>query len=173
MFVQCHCHLLQLACVEAANATGGIKQVYITHHPGNFSLLSQASWESKRGPTSAWSTWAEDCETVRYSLAGTWTLCEGSQSQLQCNCECSKRHLWADTQTWSSRYQQIPLSTVSVIYLLNYVLPQVAKLSRALQTGRIDLTANTALVDATLNTLDNVTLPAADWVLELIDAWMR
>ena len=30
IFVHCHCHLLQLACVQAANSTPGIKQVYIT-----------------------------------------------------------------------------------------------------------------------------------------------
>ena len=61
-------------------------------------------------------------------------------------------------------------STVSVIYLLDYDLPQVAKLSRALQAERIDLTAITPLVDATLKTLDDVTLPVANWVLELMDA---
>ena len=61
-------------------------------------------------------------------------------------------------------------STVLVMYLLNYVLPQVAKLSRAFQEESIDLTAITPLVDSTLNTLDNVTLPAANWVLELMDA---
>ena len=30
IFVHCHCHLLQLACVQAANSTPGIKHVYIT-----------------------------------------------------------------------------------------------------------------------------------------------
>ena len=30
LFVHCHCHLLQLACVQAANSTNGIKHVYIT-----------------------------------------------------------------------------------------------------------------------------------------------
>ena len=30
LFVHCHCHLLQLACVQAANATSGIKHVYVT-----------------------------------------------------------------------------------------------------------------------------------------------
>ena len=56
------------------------------------------------------------------------------------------------------------------MYLLNYILPQIAKLSRALQAERIDLTAMTPLVDATLNTLNNVTLPAANWLWELMDA---
>ena len=30
IFVHCHCHLLQLACVQAANRTSGIKHVYTT-----------------------------------------------------------------------------------------------------------------------------------------------
>jgi len=30
IFVHCHCHLLQLACVQAANNTQGIKRVYTT-----------------------------------------------------------------------------------------------------------------------------------------------
>ena len=30
IFVHCHCHSLQLACVQAANSTPGIKHVYIT-----------------------------------------------------------------------------------------------------------------------------------------------
>ena len=60
-------------------------------------------------------------------------------------------------------------STLAATYLLDYVLPQVGKLSRALQTERIDLTAIDPLVDATLNALDAM-LPAANRVLELIDA---
>ena len=30
IFVHCHCHLLQLTCVQAANSTQGIKHVYTT-----------------------------------------------------------------------------------------------------------------------------------------------
>ena len=30
LFVHCHCYLLQLACIQAANSTSGIKQVYTT-----------------------------------------------------------------------------------------------------------------------------------------------
>ncbi len=51
-------------------------------------------------------------------------------------------------------------STLVAMYLHDYVLPQVAKLSRALQTERIDLTAIAPLVDATLNALDAVLLTA-------------
>ena len=56
------------------------------------------------------------------------------------------------------------------MYLLDYALPQVAKLSRSLQAEKIDLTAIAPLVDATLDTLDDATLPTANWVLELLDA---
>ena len=61
-------------------------------------------------------------------------------------------------------------STVCAMYLLDYALPQVAKLSRSLQAEKIDLTAISPLVDATLDTLDDATLPTANWVLELLDA---
>ena len=30
LFVHCHCHLLQLACVQAAHSTAGIKHVYVS-----------------------------------------------------------------------------------------------------------------------------------------------
>ena len=50
--------------------------------------------------------------------------------------------------------------------LINNLIWTVAMLSRALQTERIGLTA---IVDAAPITLDNVTLPVANWVLELMD----
>lgn len=61
-------------------------------------------------------------------------------------------------------------STVCAMYLLDYALPQVAKLSRSLQTEKIHLTVIVHLVDATLNMLDDAILPVANWVLELLDA---
>ncbi len=61
-------------------------------------------------------------------------------------------------------------STVMAIYLLEFVLPQVAKLSRCLQAEKLDLTAISGLVDSTLQTLHESLLPAANWVLELLDA---
>ena len=42
-------------------------------------------------------------------------------------------------------------STIAAMYLLDYILPQVAKLSRALQTKHLDLSLISSLVDATLN----------------------
>ncbi len=61
-------------------------------------------------------------------------------------------------------------STVMAIYLLDFVLPQVAKLSRCLQAEKLDLTAISGLVDSTLQILHESLLPAANWVLELLDA---
>ena len=60
-------------------------------------------------------------------------------------------------------------STVAAIYMLVYALPQVAKLSRILQTEHLDLSVISSLVDATLHTLDDTVLPSANWVLELLD----
>ena len=60
-------------------------------------------------------------------------------------------------------------STISAIYLLDYALPQVATLRRAVQEEKIDLTALVPLVDATLHTLENAILPVANWVMELLD----
>ena len=60
-------------------------------------------------------------------------------------------------------------STVAAIYMLDYVLPQVAKLSRTLQTEHLDLSVISSLVDATLYTLYDTLLPSANWVLELLD----
>ena len=56
------------------------------------------------------------------------------------------------------------------MYLLDYILPQVAELSRALLTKYLDLSFISSLVDATLNSLDDAILPSASWVLQLQDA---
>ena len=61
-------------------------------------------------------------------------------------------------------------STIAAIYLLDYILPQVAKLSRALQTKNLDLSLISSLVVAILTSLDDAILPSANWVLQLQDA---
>ena len=60
-------------------------------------------------------------------------------------------------------------STVSAVYVLDYVLPQVAKLSKTLQSEKLDLTLISSLVEATLYSLGNALSPAANWILELQD----
>ena len=72
LFVHCRCHVLQLAYVQAANATPGIKHVYLPDdilevlslHPKKCSIIKGDS-ESIR------SSRAQDCETVRHTLACT------------------------------------------------------------------------------------------------------
>ena len=54
-----------------------------------------------------------------------------------------------------------------LFFLLDYTLPQVAKLSKTLQTENLDLSIVSSLVDATLHTLEDAITPAANWVLEL------
>ena len=46
----------------------------------------------------------------------------------------------------------------------------MAKRSKTMQAENLDLTAIADLVDATLHVLDDAILPAANWVLELLDA---
>ena len=58
-------------------------------------------------------------------------------------------------------------STIVAMYLLDYVLPKVAKLGRALQTNHLTDQAPgplsyPSLVDATLNSLDGAILPSAN-----------
>ena len=53
--------------------------------------------------------------------------------------------------------------------LLDYILPQVAKLSRDLQTKHQDLSLISSQVDATHNSFDDAILPSANWVLQLQD----
>ena len=60
-------------------------------------------------------------------------------------------------------------STIAAMYLLHYIVPQVAKLSRALQTKHMDLSLISSIVGATLNSHDDAILPSANWVLHLQD----
>ena len=45
----------------------------------------------------------------------------------------------------------------------------MSKLNKTLQTENLDLSIISSLVDATLHTLDDAVLPAANWVMELLD----
>jgi len=59
--------------------------------------------------------------------------------------------------------------TVYATYLLDDVLPQTAKLSKALQAVELDLSAIASLVGNTLNMLDAATVSSANWILQLQD----
>ena len=53
--------------------------------------------------------------------------------------------------------------------LCQLVLSLVFKLSKCLQTEKLDLSIISSLVHATLHTIAEALLPAANWVLELMD----
>ncbi len=57
-----------------------------------------------------------------------------------------------------------------LLVLLDFVLPLVIKLSKCLQTEKLHLSITSNLVHATLHTIAEALLPAANWVLELMDA---
>ena len=59
---------------------------------------------------------------------------------------------------------------MSAIFLLDFVHHLVIKLSKYLQTEKLDLSIISSLVHATLHTIDEAVLPAANWVLKLMDA---
>ena len=61
-------------------------------------------------------------------------------------------------------------STLSAMFLLDFALPLVIKLSKCLQTEKLDLSIISSLVHATLHIIDEALLPAANWVLKLMDA---
>ena len=60
-------------------------------------------------------------------------------------------------------------NNIAAIYLLDYTLPQVAKLSKTHQIKQLDLSRISSLVDAVLVSLDYAITPAANWVLEFLD----
>ena len=53
------------------------------------------------------------------------------------------------------------------MYLLDYILPQVAKLSRALQIKFLNLSLISSLVVTTYNSLHDTILPSANWAFQL------
>ena len=52
--------------------------------------------------------------------------------------------------------------TAAAMYMLDYILPRVAKLSRTLQTEQLDLSMILSLVNVTLHTLDDSVLPSVN-----------
>ena len=61
LFVHCHCHLLQLACVQAANCTAVIKHVYVSL----MALWKYFHYSPKRAESlKAIQSVLENCQTV-------------------------------------------------------------------------------------------------------------
>jgi len=60
-------------------------------------------------------------------------------------------------------------STISAMFLLDYVLPQVVKLSKTLQTENLGVTVISSLVEAPLHSIDDALSPTTNWVMALQD----
>ena len=174
LFVHCHCHLLQLACIQAANSTSGIKHVYTTltalwkffHYSPKRAqslkevqnVLNMPELKIIKPSDTRWLAHERCVKAVKASYSAIVTALDNIH----------------DT---SHEPEALGLSkclskptTVAAIFLLDYVLPQVAKLSKTLQSENLNLSIISTLADATLNTLDDAVVPAANWVLELLDA---
>ena len=174
IYVHCHCHLLQLACVQAAKSISGIKHVYVT-----LTTLWKFFYHSPKC--------AESLKEVQNVLnLPELKIVKPSDTRWLAHERCVKAvkaSYNAIVVTLDNIYEETgepealgiskalsKQSTVAAIYLLDYVLPQIAKLSRALQAKELDLSIISTIVDATITSLDDAILPAANWVLELLDA---
>ncbi len=81
LFVHCRCHVLQLASVQAANATPGIKHVCTTRMMlWKFFHYSPKHAESLKEIHKILDLPELKIETVRHTLACTRALCQSSKS---------------------------------------------------------------------------------------------
>ena len=173
IFVHCHCHKLQLACVQAANSTDEIKHVYTAlttlwkffHNSpkryGNLKeiqkVLELPELKIVKPSDTRWLAHENCVATVK--------KCFGAiVSTLEMIYEVSH-----EPEAFGISKILTKQSTLFAIYLLDFVLPQVSKLSKCLQTEKLDLSVISGIVDATLHTLEDAVLPAANWVLQLLD----
>ena len=172
LFVHCHCHLLQLACVQSANKTG-IAHVYRTlttlwKHFHNSpkraeclkevqSVLELPEMKVIKPSDTRWLSHERCVKVVKASYSAI-VITIGQIYETTHEPEALGIH-----------GALCKLFTIAAIYLLDFDLPQVAKLSKALQTEQLDLSLISSLIDATVQSLDDAVLPRANWVLELLD----
>lgn len=144
IFVHCHCHLLQLACVQAANSTQGIKHVYTTLT----TLWKYFHYSPKRA----------EClrEIQRVLDMSEFKIIKPSDTRWLAHERCVKvvkenyctivnalNNIYEETHEPEALGISKALSkksTISAMFLLDYVLPQIAKLSKTLQTEKLDIT---------------------------------
>ena len=137
-----HCHLLQLACVQAANHTEGIKHVYITL----ITLWKFFHYSQKR---------SENLKEVQRVLnLPELKIVTSSDTRWLAHERCVKAvkaNSAAIVITLQNIYEQSHVpealgiskalskeSTLSAIFLFDFVLPLVIKLSKCLQTEKLD-----------------------------------
>ena len=169
--VFCHCHKLQLACVQSANSTEGIKHVYTTLT----TLWKCFHYSPKR---------CQNLKEIQKVLdIPELKIVKPSDTRWLSHDKCVstvKKCYGAIVSALETIYQEShepevlgiskilsKPSTLFAIYLLDYILPEVSKLSKSLQTEKLDLSIISSLVDAILHTLEDVLQPAAKWVLDL------
>ena len=174
LFVHRHCHMLQLACVQAANSTTGIKHVYTTLT----TMWKYFKYSPKR------TQFLKDIQQV-LELPELKVI-KPSDTRWLAHERCVKAVKASYTSlvvTFESNYQNLhepealglhktltKFNTIAAIYLLDYVLPNIAKLSKTLQKEQLDLSMISSLVDSVLESLEDAITPVANWVLELMDA---
>ena len=172
-FAHCHCHLLQLACMQAANSTNGITHVYVTltalwkffhYSPKRVQSLKMVQHvlylpelRIAKPSDTRWLAHERRVKAVKASYGAIVTALNDIHQNTH------EPEALGHSKALSKQ------STVAAIYMLDYVLSQVAKLSRTLQTEHLNLFAISSLVVATLHTLDDTVLPSANLVLELLD----
>ena len=173
MYVHCHCHLLQLACVQAANSTPGIKHVYTTltalwkffHYSPKKTeslkevqrVLDMPELKIIKPSDTRWLAHERCVKAVKASYSAIVTCLDNIHDSTH------------EPEALGLSKALCKKSTIAAVYLLDYTLPQVVKLSRTLQTEDLDLSVVSSLVEATLHTLDDALLPAANWVLEILE----
>ena len=156
--------MLQLACVQAANSTSGIKHVYATLA----TLWKYFHYSPKR---------AESLKEIQHVLdLQEMKIIKPSDTRWLAHERCVKAvkasysaivtaldniyESFHEPEALGIQRALCKLSTVAAMFLLDFTPPQVAKLSKALQTEQLDLSMISSLVDATLLTLDDAVLPS-------------
>ena len=133
-----------------------------------FSLFAKEMPESESDTESTRHSWIEDCQTIWHQVAlhekcvSTVKKCYGA---IVSALETIYQESHEPEALGISKILSKP-STLFAIYLLDYILPEVSKLSKSLQTEKLDLSIISSLVDATLHTLEDLLQPAAKWVLD-------
>ena len=174
LFVDCHCHQLQLTCVQTANGTAGIEHVYVTlttlwksfyYSPKRAQSLKEIQkvldfpeLKIVKPSDTRWLAHERCVRAVKASYSAIITALDHIYSESH------------EPEALGIKKALCKKSTIAAIYLLDYVLPQVAKLSRALQTENLDLSMISSLLDATLHSVVDAVLSSSSWVLELLEA---
>ena len=146
--------VLQLASVQAANATPGIKHVYTTlmtwwkffHYSTKRAesikeiqkVLDLPELKIVKPSDTCWLAHERCVKAVKASYSSIVLALENIYETSH------EPEALGLSKVLSSH------STITAMYLLDYIIPQVAKLSRALQIKHLDLSLISSVVDATL-----------------------